>query len=156
MIKKFIFIMSVILFGFNTVAEMNSGQGVDHMSDMMQSGSSETEESNLIGAVELKYKLHGFSEGTQYPSYRARIGWKGEVTEGLTWKVSFTSSRDERLFPSKKDSDPAQNPFPLVPPVPAEVVPQEVQPRGSTGGCSCRPCLAGCISRTSLCSLQSS
>ena len=108
MIKKFIFIMSGVLFGFNTFAEIHSGKGVDHMSDMMHSGSSEADGSSLVGSVELKWTSEGFSEGSDhYPSLRARIGWKGDVNETLKWKVGLTSSREGRFLSPKASPDPA-------------------------------------------------
>ena len=94
MIKKSIFVMLAV-FGLNSVADNHLGSsGVDHMSDMMQSHSNEAED-NFVGAFELKYKVLG--EESNVPSYRVRLGWKGEVNEMIKWGVGF-SSKIEQSF----------------------------------------------------------
>lgn len=96
MIKKSIFVV-LAMFGLNSVAEVNAGSEMDHMSDMIQSGSGEME-SNFNGAVELKYKALGaIEEGKEGPSYRVRLGWRGDVNEEIKWGVGFSSGIEERF-----------------------------------------------------------
>lgn len=97
MIKKSIFIV-LAMFGLNSVADMHdTGSEVDHMSDMMQSGS-DVEDSGFWGAVEFKYKALGVKEdGKKEPSYRVRVGWKGEMDEVLKWGVGISSPLEEQF-----------------------------------------------------------
>ena len=89
MFKKSIFIISAV-FGFSSVAEMHSHTEVDHMSDMISdTGSMEEEESGFTGSVELKY---GDVLQEREASYRARLGWQGNVNESVKWAVGVSSS----------------------------------------------------------------
>ncbi len=93
MIKKFIFVVLAVC-GFGAVAEEAAMPAMDHMSDMM-SGSVK-EESSLKGSVWLKYKHQ-----TGAFSYRARLGWTGDVTEDIRAGVGVSSDL-EQAFASPK------------------------------------------------------
>ena len=89
MIKKSIFIVLAI-FGFNSFAEMHE---VDHMSDMVSEAGVD-EDSGFAGSVWLKYK-HG-GQPTNF-SYRAHLGWSGDVNEAIRWGVGLRSNWEEKL-----------------------------------------------------------
>ena len=91
MIKKSIFVV-LAMFGLSSVANDMQSES-DHMSDMIDS----SEESSFMGAVELKYKALGTKEEGQKegPSYRARLGWKGDVNEQIKWGVGLSSNVEQ-------------------------------------------------------------
>jgi len=92
MIKKFIFI-ALAVFGFSSIADTHE---VDHMSDMMMSGSGE--ESGLMGSVWLKYKLNGNENNeNENLSYRARLGWHGDVNDDIHWGVGLSSDWEQNF-----------------------------------------------------------
>ena len=93
MIKKSIFTVLAIL-GFHSVAGAESGSEVDHMSDMVHN-SSEAEEKNFAGSFELKYKALSKGATVNIPSYRVRLGWKGDVNEVIKWGVGISSSIEQ-------------------------------------------------------------
>ena len=95
----------LMLFGFNTVAEMN--MSMDQMSDMgssgMESGSMEMNmmdkdtmvESGFMGSFSLRYKPIGFAESADELSYRARIGWMGDVNDQVKWGVVLSTDTEQ-------------------------------------------------------------
>ena len=102
--KNCMFIV-LMLFGFNAVADMHSDMSMDHMSDMV--GSSEVEmgmeteamdehsESGFTGSFSLRYKPIGFEEVADEISYRARIGWMGDVNDQVKWGVVLSTSAEQ-------------------------------------------------------------
>ena len=91
MIKKSIFVI-LAMFGFSSVADMHTES--NHMSDMMDSSSSMGEESGFNGAVEMK--AHILKDMSF--SYRARMGWMGDVNEQFQWGVAVSSAVDGNQF----------------------------------------------------------
>ena len=86
MINKFIFI-ALAAFGFSSVADMTE---VDHMSDMM---SNSGEEDGFMGSVGLKYMLNE----QENLSYRARLGWHGDVNEDIHWGMGLSSDLEQNF-----------------------------------------------------------
>ncbi|MCZ0932589.1 MAG: hypothetical protein OXJ52_05495 [Oligoflexia bacterium] len=65
---------------------------MDHMSNMMGSGG----ESGLTGSFSLRYKPMGFDEeDVDKLTYRARVGWMGDVNEAVQWTVIFTTDTEQ-------------------------------------------------------------
>lgn len=90
MIKKSIFIVLAV-FGLSSFAGMH--EGMDHMSDMMNSSG---EEAGFKGSVWLRYKAP-LGEGVEgESSYRAHLGWAGDVNEMISWNVSLSSTLTDR------------------------------------------------------------
>ena len=89
MIKKSIFIVLAI-FGFSSFAEMHE---VDHMSDMVSEAGGD-ESSGFAGSVWLKYK----HDGTPDFSYRAHLGWNGDVNEDIHWGVGVRSGWGANIY----------------------------------------------------------
>jgi hypothetical protein len=97
----------LMLFGFNTAADMNSDMSMDQMSDMVGSPEMEMEteamddhsESGFTGSFSLRYKPIGFKEEANEISYRARIGWMGDVNDQVKWGVVL-STNPEQSFSS--------------------------------------------------------
>ena len=94
----------LMLFGFNTVADMPSDMSMDQMSDMV--GSSETAmetgvmagasaESGFVGSFSLRYKPMGFSEVADDLTYRARVGWMGDVNDQVKWGVVLSTDTEQ-------------------------------------------------------------
>ena len=133
MFKKFNFIVSALFapFVFADIHMPASGE-VNHMSDMMSDSS--VEDSGFWGSIELKYTYKNASqaptstenveteeadtapvvvdsnaeEAPQPPSkgasYRARVGWKGDVNENIKWGVSVSSALEGQFVsPSVKE-----------------------------------------------------
>ena len=131
MFKKFNFIISALFAPF-VFADMHmpAGGEVNHMSDMMSDSS--VEDSGFWGSVELKYThkeetpatapasaeagtdgdtpVASGKLGESMPSpqtgasYRARVGWKGDVNETIKWGVSVSSAIEGQFqTPSLRD-----------------------------------------------------
>ena len=92
MFKKTLFFILAV-FGLSSMADMHSDSGMDHMSDM--AGVTE-ENGGPHGAIEVKYKYNVDGDpdvkDTDVKSYRARIGWKGEVNDVVKWGVGATTN----------------------------------------------------------------
>ena len=86
--KKCLFIV-LALFGLNAFSDMN--QGIDHMSNMV----AEEGESGLMGSFSLRYKPIGFEEEADELTYRARVGWMGDINEAVKWAVSFGTATEQ-------------------------------------------------------------
>ena len=99
--KSFLFVV-LGLFGFNTLADMQ--MGMDNMSDMVHNSGENMmndveDEEGFIGSFSVRYKVLGFEEGADPVSYRARIGWKGDVNDLVKWGVVL-STNTEQAFSS--------------------------------------------------------
>ena len=86
--KRCLFIV-LALFGLNAFAEMH--KGMDHMSNMMSSEG----ESGLMGSFSLRYKPMGFEEAADQLTYRARVGWMGDVNEAVKWTVGLSTATEQ-------------------------------------------------------------
>ena len=90
--KRSLFIV-LALFGLNSFADMGD-KGMDHMSNMMGSEG----ESGLMGAFSLRFKPIGFpEEDTDNLTYRARVGWMGDVNEAVKWAVGFSTATEQNF-----------------------------------------------------------
>ena len=69
--------------------------GMDHMSNMMGSEG----ESSLMGSFSLRYKPIGFlkEEDVNQLSYRARVGWTGDVNEAVKWTVGLSTETEQNF-----------------------------------------------------------
>ena len=89
--KKCLFIV-LALFGLNAFADMHSG--MDHMSDMVSSDG----DSGFNGSFSLRYKPIGFdAEGVDDLTYRARLGWNGDLNEHVHWNVSLSTNTEQNF-----------------------------------------------------------
>ena len=90
--KKCLFIV-LALFGLNAFADMHDS-GMDHMSNMMGSEG----ESGLMGSFSLRYKPMGFDEvNVNELTYRARVGWTGDVNESVKWTVGLSTDTEQNF-----------------------------------------------------------
>ena len=89
--KRCLFIV-LALFGLNSFAEMHE-KGMDHMSNMMGSEG----ESGLMGSFSLRFKPMGFEEGADDLTYRARVGWMGDVNEAVHWAVGLSTVTEQNF-----------------------------------------------------------
>ena len=103
--KKIIFVV-LMLFGFNAIAEMNDEQpsmdsdmDMNQMSDMVADYSGDTkevkEESGFVGSFSLRYQPLGELAGADDVSYRARVGWKGDVNDQVKWGVVLSTNTEQ-------------------------------------------------------------
>ena len=97
--KIFLFVVLGI-FGFNTLADMHMGMG--NMSDMEHSSEDNMmdhveDEEGFVGSFSVRYKTNGFEEEADPFTYRARIGWKGDVNDLVKWGVVL-STEPEQAF----------------------------------------------------------
>jgi len=96
--KNCMFIV-LMLFGFNALADMHSGMSMDQMSDMV--GSSEEvmamddSASGFTGSLSLRYKPVGFADDVDELTYRARIGWMGDVNDQVKWGVVLSTDTEQ-------------------------------------------------------------
>ena len=89
--KKCLFIV-LAFFGLNAFADMH--KGMDHMSNMMSSDG----ESGLTGSFSLRYKPMGFDEeDVDELTYRARVGWMGDVNEAVQWTVGLSTETEQNF-----------------------------------------------------------
>ena len=89
--KKYLFIL-LALFGLNAFADMHTG--MDHMYDMVDSSG----ESGFTGSFSLRYKPMGFDEkDIEDLTYRARLGWNGDVNEAVQWNVSLSTETEQNF-----------------------------------------------------------
>ena len=89
--KRCLFIV-LAFFGLNSFAGMHE-KGSDHMSNMMGSES----ESGVMGSFSLRYKGMGFEEDSDDLTYRARVGWQGDVNEAVKWAVSLSTATEQNF-----------------------------------------------------------
>lgn len=98
--KNCMFIV-LMLFGFNALADMHSDMSMDQMSDMV--GSSEEvmamddSASGFTGSLSLRYKPVGFDDDTDNLTYRARIGWMGDVNDQVKWGVVLSTETEQKF-----------------------------------------------------------
>ena len=91
--KKCLFIV-LALFGFNVFADIDMHTGVDHMSNMM----GEDDDSGFMGSFSLRYKPMGFSEeNIEDLTYRARIGWSGDINEAIQWAFALSTDTEQKF-----------------------------------------------------------
>jgi len=106
--KNCMFIV-LMLFGFNTVAEMQSDMkmqaDMEMQSDMVGNSpmtmetevmdKNESSESGFTGSFSLRYKPLGFQESADEFSYRARIGWMGDLNDQVKWGVVLSTDTEQ-------------------------------------------------------------
>ena len=109
--SKCIFII-LALFGLNAFAEMHSNMGESNSGSMMSGAEMKSgmSEDGLMGSFSLRYQNENWAGADQLGdelSYRARVGWKGEVNEAVKYGISvstvFENSFDTELSDLKLD-----------------------------------------------------
>ena len=90
--KKCLFIV-LALFGLNAFADTDMHTGMDHMSDMISS--SGEGDSGFMGSFSLRYKPMGFDETAEDLTYRARIGWSGDLNEAVQWTLGLSTDTEQ-------------------------------------------------------------
>ena len=90
--NKCLFIV-LALFGLSAFADVHD-KGMDHMSNMMGSEGA----SDHTGSFSLRYKPMGFEEeGVDELTYRARIGWKNNVNEAVSWALGLSTATEQNF-----------------------------------------------------------
>ena len=105
--KKIIFVV-LMLFGFNAIAEMSeeqssmdSGMEMNQMTEMVADSSEEMKESKengFVGSFSLRYQPLGQIKYADDLSYRARVGWKGEVNDQVKWGVVLSTNTEQNFL----------------------------------------------------------
>ena len=88
MIKKSIFI-TLAIFGLSSFADMQ--EGTDYVSNVVSGSDGE---SGFMGSISFRGQW-GFGEQNHDVSYRARLGWTGDVNEEVQWGVVLSSHTEQ-------------------------------------------------------------
>ena len=98
----------LMLFGFNAIAEvseeqpsMDSGMEMNQMTEMVTDYSGdmkEAKENGFVGSFSLRYQPLGqLLKDADELSYRARVGWKGDVNDQVKWGVVLSTDTEQNF-----------------------------------------------------------
>ena len=101
--SKYILII-LALFGLNALADVHGNMetgSVESMPSMVSSvemtDMKEMSKEGLMGSFALRYKPMGFAEPSKDVTYRARVGWSGQVNDAVNWGVAVSTAPEQNF-----------------------------------------------------------